>query len=60
MIDTLAAAALCGVPAARIMAGDDVEHALWVSVTERAVARQNQLIQALASHVGNEVARRLG
>ena len=59
MIETLAVAALCGVPAARIVEGDDVERALWLRVTERASELRQQLLRAHASHVGNEIARRL-
>lgn len=58
MIDTLAVAALCGVPVERIVAGDDVERALWLRVTERASELRVQLLRAHAGHVGNEVARR--
>ena len=51
-------AALCGVPVARIVAGDDVERALWLRVTERAAELRVQMMHASASHIGNEVARR--
>lgn len=59
LIDALAAAALCGVPVARIVAGDEAERAVWLMVTERAVAMRDQLTRAHASHVGNEIAKRL-
>lgn len=55
----LASAALCGVPVSRIVAGDDVERALWLRVTERATELRVQLMRANASHIGNEIARRL-
>jgi len=58
VIETLAVAALCGVPVARIVEGDDVERALWLRVTERAGELRAQLIRTHAAHVGNEIARR--
>jgi hypothetical protein len=59
VIDTFAVAALCGVPVTRIVQGDDVERALWLRVTERASELRAQLMRAHASHVGNEIARRM-
>lgn len=58
MLEALAVAALCGLPVARIVGGDDVERALWLRVAERASELRQQLMRAHASHVGNEVARR--
>jgi hypothetical protein len=58
VFDTLAVAALTGVPARRIIEGDDVERAIWLKVAERAGELHVQLLRAHASHVGNEVARR--
>jgi hypothetical protein len=57
VIETLAAAALCGVPVARIVAGDDVERALWLRVAERAIKLRGEISRADASHVGAAVAR---
>jgi hypothetical protein len=57
VIDALAAAALVGVPVARIVEGDAVERAVWLAVTERASELHTQLLRAHARHVGNEVAR---
>jgi hypothetical protein len=57
MVDTLAVAALTGVPVRRIIEGDDVERALWLRVTERAGELHVQHMRAHASHVGAAVAR---
>jgi hypothetical protein len=57
VIDSLAEAALCGVPVARIIEGDAVERTLWLAVTARAGDLHVQLLRAHARHVGNEVAR---
>ena len=60
MIDTLATAALCGVPVERIVEGDEVEAALWVEVTRRAASLRVQIMKAEASHVGAAVAKVFG
>jgi hypothetical protein len=58
VIETLAVAALCGIPVERIVAGDDVERTLWLAVSERASKLRGELMRAHASHIGNEIARR--
>ena len=45
-------------PVERIVAGDEIERALWLRVGERAAELHTQLLRAHASHVGNEIARR--
>jgi hypothetical protein len=57
-LDTLAVAALCGVPVERIVSGDEFERALWRAGAARASELRAQLLRAHASHVGNEVAKR--
>lgn len=60
MIDTLASAALCGLPVERMVAGDRVEARLWSRVTVRAAELRVQMMKAEAIHIGNAVARAFG
>jgi uncharacterized membrane protein len=57
MTDSLAVAAMCGVPVERIVEGDEVERALWLRVTERASELTVQLIKAQASYNAEAVSK---
>jgi hypothetical protein len=54
-VDTCAVAALCGVPAARILDGDPLERAVWLRVTARAAELRVQMMKAQASHTAQQV-----
>lgn len=56
----MAVAALCGVPARRIIDGDDVERSLWLRVTARAAELRVQMMRAEASHIAQGVGKVLG
>lgn len=60
MIDTLAMAALFGLPVQRMIDSDRLEQGLWVRILDRANTMHAQMVKAQASHIGNAVARALG
>lgn len=57
MVDALAAAALCGVPAARVIDSDPLEWALWMRIIERAADARQQMMKAQAQLIAVEVSR---
>jgi hypothetical protein len=57
VIQALAVAAVCGIPAQRITDGDEVERELWLAATARAADLRLQLMKAEAGHIANAVGR---
>lgn len=57
MIDTLAVAALCGLPLVDMVSAEVVEAAMWERVTRRAGEWQLQLIRYQANQIASEVSK---
>jgi hypothetical protein len=57
VIDACAVAGLCGLPAERIIEGDEIERALWIRIAGRAGDLRAQLMRAQASHNAAEVSK---
>jgi hypothetical protein len=55
LIDTLAVAALCGLPVQRLVEGDAVERELYLRVAQRSAALHVQMMKAQAAYIAQQV-----